>query len=246
MPDSPATARPRVSVVIPVRNDSRALRTCLAHLADQTVPPDEVIVVDNGSVDDSAELARSWGARVVSEPRVGIPHAAATGYDAATGDLVLRCDADSRVPRTWVEQGLRLLADPAVDAATGCGRFDLPRPVGDALAMAYLGSYYALGHLASARPVLWGSCMAMRRESWHRVRPQVRTDADVHDDLDLALALGPSARIVLDLRWCVVVSARSVRPGRQWHARWRRAWNTLDGQWETTPPWRRWQVRLGR
>ncbi|RIJ54999.1 glycosyltransferase, partial [Clavibacter lycopersici] len=69
--------RPTVSVVIPVRDDAGHLRACLQALAGQTVAPDEVVVVDNASRDDSAEVARLAGARVVHEPVVGIPAAAA-------------------------------------------------------------------------------------------------------------------------------------------------------------------------
>lgn len=68
-----------VSVVIPVRDDAEELEKCLALLARQSVRPFEVVVVDNGSTDASAEVARRWGAVVVVEPRPGIPAAAATG-----------------------------------------------------------------------------------------------------------------------------------------------------------------------
>jgi glycosyltransferase involved in cell wall biosynthesis len=78
-----AVPRPTVSVVIPVRDDAGHLRACLRALAGQTVAPDEIVVVDNASSDDTAEVARAAGARVVREPVVGIPAAACTGYDAA-------------------------------------------------------------------------------------------------------------------------------------------------------------------
>ncbi|MBN6828941.1 glycosyltransferase, partial [Micrococcus luteus] len=58
-------ARPTVSVVVPVLDDAEHLRVCLALLAAQSRPALEVVVVDNGCVDDSAVLARAAGARVV-------------------------------------------------------------------------------------------------------------------------------------------------------------------------------------
>ncbi|HCG15916.1 MAG TPA: glycosyl transferase, partial [Micrococcus luteus] len=63
-------------------------RVCLALLAAQSRPALEVVVVDNGCVDDSAVLARAAGARVVREPRRGVPAAAAAGLDAAVGELL--------------------------------------------------------------------------------------------------------------------------------------------------------------
>ena len=85
---------PAVSVVIPVKDDAALLTRCLSALAAQDRPVDEIIVVDNGSSDDSADRARAAGARVVRCDDPGIPAAASAGYDAARGDLILRRDAD--------------------------------------------------------------------------------------------------------------------------------------------------------
>ena len=52
-------AAPSLAVVVPNRNDSRYLRTCLRSVLDQAVPPDELIVVDDQSTDDSVPLIRS-------------------------------------------------------------------------------------------------------------------------------------------------------------------------------------------
>ena len=70
-----AATDPCCSVVVPVKDDARHLRHLLADLAAQTHPPAEVIVVDNGSRDDSAEVARRAGCRLVVEPAPGIPAA---------------------------------------------------------------------------------------------------------------------------------------------------------------------------
>lgn len=235
----------RVSVVVPVRDDAEHLDACLALLARQTHPPDEVVVVDNASSDATAEVARLHGARVVHEARVGIPAAVATGYDAARGELILRLDADTRPGPDWVAHAVRVLQDPRIDAVSGWGRFDVPGPWGRLLAGSYLGTYYALGQLAAGHPVLWGSSAALRADAWRRARPSVTRTADVHDDLDLAMALGPGARVVVDREWRVGVSARSVRPGRQWVLRFGRAFRTLRRQWAVKPPWERWAERTG-
>ncbi|WP_402376911.1 glycosyltransferase family A protein [Isoptericola rhizosphaerae] len=124
---SPAAARPTVSVVVPARDDADELDRCLALLAAQSVAPLEVVVVDNASRDATAEVARRWGAVVVPEPRLGIPAAAAAGYDAARGDVIARLDADSRPGPHWVRSVVdSMTTDPAPDAVTG--RPGLRRP----------------------------------------------------------------------------------------------------------------------
>lgn len=235
-----------VSVVIPARDDAAALDRCLSLLAAQTVAPYEVIVVDNASSDDTAGVAHRHGACVVPEPRVGIPLAAATGYDAARGAVIARLDADSRPGPEWVARITQQMSCDGVDAVSGTGWFhDLPRGLDRPVAGAYLAAYYLLGHLAAGHPVLWGSSMALRRTAWERVRDQVHRDADVHDDMDLTFVLGPRARVRFDRRLGVGVSARSLRGGPQLRRRMDRAVTTLRLNWALVPPWQRWWTRLG-
>lgn len=240
---------PTVSVVIPARDDAVHLQRCLQALAAQTRAPWEVLVVDNGSSDDTAAVARAHGARVVPEPVVGIPAAAATGYDAARGDLIARLDADSVPPPDWLARLTAAMASaPPPDAVTGTGVFhDAPRGLRRPLAAAYLGSYYALGMAAAGHHVLWGSNMAIRREAWQAARTRVhRLEQEVHDDMDLALALGPGTRIRLVPGLTVGMSARSLTGLPQLRRRFGRAFRTLGLNWSDCPPWERWGVRLTR
>ena len=69
----------RISVVIPAYNAARFLPRCLASVFAQTLKPDEVIVVDDGSTDDTAALAAALGARVISRPNGGLSAARNTG-----------------------------------------------------------------------------------------------------------------------------------------------------------------------
>ena len=89
--------------------------------------------------------------------------------------------------------------------------------------------------------------MAVRREAWQAVRSDVsRDDPEVHDDLDLAFALGPERRIRFDRSLRVGVSARSLRGHHQRVRRFDRAWRTLRVNWRVAPPWDRWRARLAQ
>jgi glycosyltransferase involved in cell wall biosynthesis len=89
--------KPRVSVVIPCLNEAENIEECVARarfVLRERALPGEVIVVDNGSDDGSAALARAAGATVVEEPRRGYGRAYLTGFDVASGDYIVMIDAD--------------------------------------------------------------------------------------------------------------------------------------------------------
>ncbi len=88
-----------------VRDESRVLSECLASIRDVV---DEIVVVDTGSVDDSVEIARRYGARVIHHPwRDDFAQARNAALDAARGEWILYIDADERLSggdRASVEQ----------------------------------------------------------------------------------------------------------------------------------------------
>lgn len=234
------------SVVVPVRDDAVELRGLLAALARQQEAALEIIVVDNGSSDGGAALARAAGCTVLTHPVPSIAAAAAAGYDAAAGDLIVRCDADSRPPPGWL-RAHRLAharAAPGTVLITGFGRFRLPAPLGEILSGLYVGAYLlstatALGHFPA-----FGTTMSMRRDWWERVRDEVSLDAGVHDDMDLSFRVAPEEDVLLAWRTRVGMSPRALLPGRLATLRGRRAVSTLRRNWARQRPWERWAERL--
>ncbi|HET9017192.1 MAG TPA: glycosyltransferase [Thermomicrobiaceae bacterium] len=110
---------PRVSVVIPARNEEEWIAAALASVAAQTLPACavEAVVVDNGSCDGTAAAVRAFGAahpslrlRVVSEPDPGVARARNRGARAAGGRLLLFLDADSRMAPDLAEWVVRRAA----------------------------------------------------------------------------------------------------------------------------------------
>lgn len=236
----------RVSVVIPVKDDGAHLRVCLAALAAQSVRPFEVVVVDNGSVDDSAAVALAAGARVVTEPVVGISAAASAGYDAAQGDVIARLDADSEPPVDWIERIVASLADPAVHAVTGPGTFPDLQGMPKVLArLLYMEAYFVLVGSALAHWPLFGSNFAMRASAWRSVRGEVhRDDPEVHDDMDLSVVLGRDHRILLDRELRMPISSRPFSSIPSMWRRNRRGFHTLRVGGRAASPVRRWRARV--
>ncbi|WP_081322926.1 glycosyltransferase family 2 protein [Microbacterium testaceum] len=238
-------AGPLVSVVIPVRDDGPHLWRCLRALAAQTRPADEIVVVDNGSTDDSADIARAAGARVVFCGERGIPAAAATGYDAARGELILRLDADSLPAPTWIATMVAALSDPDVDAVTGGAVFhDGPVARRVLMARAFLATYTTFAFPALGHTPLWGSNMAFRRAAWEAVRDRIHLDPELHDDLDLAYHLGLHHRIRYVRGRHMRVSSRTVEP-RRFAVCFRRGAGTVFAHWPADIPLVRW-ARVAR
>jgi glycosyltransferase involved in cell wall biosynthesis len=230
MAEAGGAATLTVSVVIPVRNDAEPLARCFRALAAQTVAPDEVIVVDNGSTDDSAAVARRAGATVVAEDEQGIGAAASRGYDAATGDLILRLDTDSVPSPVWIAQVVQAFEeDEDLGALSGPGEFlGLPWPLGRLATAAYMGIYFTILGAIIGRAPLFGSNLAMRRTVWRAVSAEVhRHDTGVHDDLDLSLHLAPRFRTRLDRSLVVRMSARPLLSASGMFERLQRAVHTF-------------------
>jgi len=107
----------RVSLIIPALNEAECLGRSLAE-----VPVDilhQVIVVDNGSTDDTAEVARSGGALVIHEPRRGYGFACAAGVTAAEGDALIFMDGDGSFMPAELPDLLAPLSDGQADLVLG-------------------------------------------------------------------------------------------------------------------------------
>ncbi|MEM3206735.1 MAG: glycosyltransferase family 2 protein [Halobacteria archaeon] len=112
---------PRVSVVIPAYNEEAVIGPCVRSVADQTLPRSdyEVLLVDGRSRDRTVEIARPHVDRVVYDEGLGYTRAKNQGAREARAPIVAFTDADTVVPRRWLEAHLARFRDPRVVAAGG-------------------------------------------------------------------------------------------------------------------------------
>ena len=115
----------RLSAIVCAHNEARFLPACLHSLLAQTRVPDEIVVVNNASTDETRAVAQQIPyVYVVDEPRKGLVVARETGRRAATGDILVYLDADCRAPLTWLERvERRFLRAPTLIALSGPYRY---------------------------------------------------------------------------------------------------------------------------
>lgn len=121
-PELPAML-PDVSIIIPVMNRADELRRCLTSLTQLTYPQDKLqtIVVDDGSSDDSALVAREFGALLVPSGGVGRGPAAArnVGASFAKNEILAFIDSDCSASINWLDELIPAFNDPAMAAVGG-------------------------------------------------------------------------------------------------------------------------------
>ena len=114
-----------ITAIVCAYNEARHLPACLFSLLAQTRPPDEILVINNASTDETGAVARAIpGVRVLDEPAKGLVIARETARRAARGEVLAYVDADCRAPIQWLERvEWRIERSPGAVAVTGPYRF---------------------------------------------------------------------------------------------------------------------------
>ena len=187
-----------VSIVIPAYNEEATIRHCLLAAINQTVPADEIIVVDNKSTDGTVAAVEAMQAAfpeanirlIFQNEEQGITATRNAGFDAATSDIIGRIDSDSAIEPDWVEQVKIAFATGEFVAASGpVEYYDMPlRKFGHKADDTFRKLQVKL---AGKYVFLFGSNMAITKDAWNIVRGQTCADHEdlMHEDLDLSVHL---------------------------------------------------------
>jgi GT2 family glycosyltransferase len=101
-PFSPDLAWPRISVVVCSHNGERTIRDCLEGLLRLHYPNFEVIVVDDGSTDSTADIVQEYDFRQITTENLGLSNARNIGIQAANGEIIAYLDDDARPDPHWL------------------------------------------------------------------------------------------------------------------------------------------------
>ena len=187
---------PAISVVVCSYNGARTIRECCEGLRRLEYPRFDVIVVDDGSTDGTAAIARAYGFQVMRTPNRGLSHARNAGFQAATGEIVAYIDDDACPDPQW----LSYLAQAFLTSeAAAVGGPNIPPPgdraVAECIAHAPGGPVHVLIGDREAEHIP-GCNMAFRKadlEALGGFDPQFRVAGD---DVDLCWRVTQSGRTI--------------------------------------------------
>lgn len=162
----------RVSLIVTIKNEAKALPRLLDSMAAQTRAPDEIVIVDGGSTDETLQILEAYRARlrltVIVQPGANISQGRNLAIRAATGEIICATDAGTRLDEHWIAELVKPFeTNPqTVDIVSG---FFVPEPVGvfeTALAAT------TLPVLADIRPATFlpsSRSVAFTKTAWERV-----------------------------------------------------------------------------
>jgi glycosyltransferase involved in cell wall biosynthesis len=200
-----------IAVIVPVYNSSQLLGETLLAVRSGTRVPDELIVIDDGSNDGSAQTAEGFGARVVRMPQ-NVGPAACRNYAAllSQSEILIFLDCDTCVHADTIARMERHLADDASLTAVIGSYDDTPRHPGTCSQYRNLAHCYVHRSANRAALTFWSGCGAVRRDWFFDVDGfDERYRKPSIEDIELGYRMSDrGARILLDPEICVTHTKR--------------------------------------
>lgn len=196
MTSSDNNSRPLVSVIIPVYNLGRYVEECVTSVLKSTYSPLEVILVDDGSTDDSLAIitriaATNHSVTATSQPNSGVSRARNHAIHLAKGELILPVDADDKIASSFIEHAVQQFIDrPDVMVVTAHGEF-----FGDRTGVWKLPPFDL--HLLARRNII-SACAMYRKSDWERAGGYCE-HINGREDWDYWIALLKDGGIVVTL-----------------------------------------------
>jgi biofilm PGA synthesis N-glycosyltransferase PgaC len=185
--------RPTLTVIVPAYNEADHVADTIRSLQQQTVVPDEIVVVDDCSSDGTGDVARACGVKVVRPPANTGSKAGAQNFalGAVDSELTMAIDADTVLEPQAIEHALEEMADPEVAATCG---FVLPRRVrslwerGRYIEYLLAFSFFKRIQDYFAKPLISSGCFSLYRTAVLR-RVGGWSNRTMAEDMDLTWTL---------------------------------------------------------
>jgi cellulose synthase/poly-beta-1,6-N-acetylglucosamine synthase-like glycosyltransferase/peptidoglycan/xylan/chitin deacetylase (PgdA/CDA1 family) len=228
---------PSLAVVVPAYNEAVVIERTVRSLAASDYPSFEVVVVDDGSSDGTAQIVEGLGlgrVRVVRQENEGKSAALNTGLQASTGEIVVMVDADTIFEPETLRRLVRPLADPTVGAVSGNTKVGNRRTL--------IGYWqhieYVMGFNLDRRmydvleciPTIPGAVGAFRRDALEEVGGV--SGATLAEDTDLTLAIGRTGRHVVYVEDARAWTEAPATLGGLWRQRYRWSFGTMQAVWK--------------
>ncbi|MGW3210345.1 bifunctional polysaccharide deacetylase/glycosyltransferase family 2 protein [Streptomyces sp. NPDC001135] len=225
-----------VSVIVPAYNESAGIEAAVRSLLASDHPV-EIIVVDDGSTDGTADLVESLrlpGVRVIRQENAGKPAALNTGLAAASCDLVVMVDGDTVFEPDTVRTIVQRFADPRVGAVSGNAKVvNRGGLLGRWQHIEYVVGFNLdrrLFDLAECMPTVPGAVGAFRRRALLALGGV--SDVTLAEDTDLTMALCRAGWRVVYEEGAVAWTEAPASLGALWRQRYRWCYGTLQAMWK--------------
>lgn len=201
------------SVIIPSYNESLYLEMCLGALLAQTTPPNEIIVIDNASTDDSIKRAKKKFPTVtfLHEPKQGLVYARNTGFDYASGDILIKIDADTLALPQWLETLVADMIRHKADGWSGAiNNIEINKWMQKTGSNAFNFFTFKVNRLVIGAPMLLGCNMALRKDAWNTIVGSLNMRNDIWEDLDISCEMKKCGlKVINNSKKLATISARS-------------------------------------
>jgi len=156
----------KVSVIIPAYNASKTVDLCLRSILKQDFSDYEIIVVDDGSIDDTKEKVKKYSVRLIGNAHGGSSAARNTGFKASKGDILVFFDCDCVAKKDLIAQLIEPLEDPKIGVTQAWWEVANKDRLVPALVFK---TYEYFTRNLKYPDFLWSYCFAIRRELFQKL-----------------------------------------------------------------------------
>lgn len=193
-----------IAIIVLVYNEEDNILSCLHSIVNQTIPFDQLIIINNNSTDNSDAIIKDFIKRYQdkniiygNEGEQGIIPARNHGFRLANTDIIAKVDADTTLGRTWISEILEAFEDDKVVGVSTMPKFyDMELPVLREIYRLSQLVYTYISFLVFGSFVLYGTSMAIRASYWPIILPKLQKDElACHEDIDISIYLKKYGKI---------------------------------------------------